>query len=196
MKMFEDLLPALIGGHGLIGLPPEIGVFHLRKAAIELCERSHIWRDKVLIDTQLGVSDYPIDVPSGSALVAVRGAVIDGREVPVGANRFKCGSGVVVDAGKVYIQAPSSDDNFIELIISLKPTQDTCHMPDILYEDWADVIVSGAAGRALAMPKTDWTSGPLATLQIKMFNIGITRAKNRALLSKTIGPVMMVGSRF
>ena len=65
-RTFEELVPDLLGARGLTEVPPEIAIFHLRKAAIALCERSHVWTQEIILDTQEGVSDYPIELEDGA----------------------------------------------------------------------------------------------------------------------------------
>lgn len=200
-RTFEELIPDLLGARGLTGVPPNIAVFHLRKAAIELCERSHVWSQVLEIDSQSGVQDYPLELPGDAKVVAV-------REVKIGncclsPNRSGlcrgCGCHQFRVEGNHTLWVPEShqdEEQAIKVLVVCKPGQDACNFPEELYEDWSDVIADGAAYRCFAMPKTEWYSAGMVTFYIKKFNVGVTRAKNQRVLQRTTGPLMMVGARF
>ena len=78
----------------------------------------------------------------------------------------------------------------------LKPTPDTCELPDALYQEWGDTIADGAASRLFAIPKQDWSNPGLMQRYALLFQNNITRAKNKRVLNRTPGPLMMRGSYF
>jgi hypothetical protein len=199
-RTFEDLIPDLFGARGLVSVPPEIGVFHLRKATIELCERSHIWRHTVTLDAQEGVGDYPIEVPAGTRLVAISQIRIGGCCLSVNRQGFCSGCachGFRIDGDRIIIPPHNQDEEQAIMIqTAIKPLQDACDLDDDLYEDWAETIADGAASRCFAMPKSSWTSAALATYYTKRFNAGITRAKNSRVMQRATGPLLMRGARF
>ena len=200
-RTFEELIPDLLGARGLTGVPPNIAVFHLRKAAIELCERSHVWSQVLEIDSQSGVQDYPLELPGDAKVVAV-------REVKIGNCCLSpdrsglcggCGCHQFRVEGNHTLWVPEShqdEEQAIKVLVVCKPGQDACNFPEELYEDWSDVIADGAAYRCFAMPKTEWYSAGMVTFYMKKFNVGVTRAKNHRVLQRTTGPLMMVGARF
>jgi hypothetical protein len=200
-RAFEVLLPDLTGARGLIGVPPEIAAFHLLKAAIELCERSHIWVQEVKIDAQAGVEDYPLELTDSAVVVAVK-EVRSGQCCLNSARTGLCG-GCACNTFKLYgnktlwLPAPIEDEEqgFTALVVA-KPAQDSCVLVDELYEDWAETIADGAAARCFVMPKTDWYNAGMATYYTKKFGVGLVRAKNKRVMQRTTGPLMMRGARF
>ena len=200
-RPFSDLLPDLLGGRGLVNVPPSIAEMHLRRATIELCERTHIWVATVYIDAQAGVADYPLDVPDGAAVVQVRSVKIgnccltpdrSGVCTGCGCHKFR-----VEGNHTLWIPTPNSDaDQSVQVEVVCKPKQDSCGLPDELYEDWAETILDGAAYRCFSMPKTEWYSTGMTTFYVKSFNVGIARAKNKLSLGRVSGPLMIRGARF
>lgn len=200
-RTFSELVPDLLGARGLTGVPPEIAVFHLRKATIELCERSHVWSQVVEIDAQAGVADYYIELPDGAKVVAVKSVHIgDCCLTPIRGDLCGCSChpGFRVEGmDTLWVpQVLDDEEQAIRVNVVCKPGQDSCEFPDELYEDWSDVIADGAAARCFSMPKTDWFSAGMVTLYMKKFGVGLVRAKNKRVLQRTTGPLLMVGARF
>jgi hypothetical protein len=65
-----------------------------------------------------------------------------------------------------------------------------------LYDEWADAIANGAAARLYAMPKQDWSNAGLMQRYAQVFGNDVTRAKNKRVLMRTTGPLMMRGGYF
>lgn len=199
-QTFEALLPDLLGAKGLVNVPPEIGVFQLRKALIEFCERSHVWQHTLSIDAQEGVSDYPIEVPAGARFIAVSEIEVNGCRMRADGRDFRIACacrGLRVEDETLWVTSQNQDEEQAILVrVAVKPTQEACEFPEFLYQDWSDVIVDGAASRCFTIPKSSWTSAALATFYTKRFLVGITRAKNARVMRKVTGPLRMRGERF
>lgn len=202
-RTFRDLVPELMGAHGIMGIPVEIVEFHIRKATIELCERSHIWTMDIRLDEQAGVEDYPIDVENCARIVAVNRVSTKRCDKPLYAARtyeeFKrnCSAFYVKDNVTIYIPAPNEDsEQTLQITAAVKPTQESCVLAERLYEDFSEVIVEGAAARCYMMPKQDWTNPRAARDSALLFRAGIGKAKNRQSLNSVTVPLMMKGARF
>lgn len=217
---FEDMLFEVVSLGGLGSVPPEIAIAAIKKATIELCEISNIWKENVTLDIQENVCDYPIDVPENVRLVSVDGIRLNSCNncSERGTAFFKqcCGNyyrprrdnGIlfscmgrsfsITKQNTLNISAlPNEDVCFgLTLVCYCKPTQDACEMPYELFEDWSDVIASGAKAKLLMMPKQTWTNFGLATTYMKMFQIGKTRAKNKRTTQNMVGQLYMSGGYF
>lgn len=199
-RTFDDLIPDLLGARGLTGVPPEIAVFHLRKAAIELCEQSFIWKQTVTIDAQAGVRDYPIELKDEAYLVSVDQVKVghccltpdrSGLCTGCGCHQFS------LTDNTLWVPEQLDDvEQHITLTVICKPKQDSCVLPEQLYQDWSEVIADGAAQRCFSMPKTDWYNAGLVTFYTRKFSIGLARAKNQRSLGRVTGPLMMRGGYF
>ena len=199
MQTYNSMLPDLLGAKGIVGIPPDIAIFHLRKAAIEFCQRSHVWVQQVFIDAQEAVSDYPIELEDDASVVAVKKAYIGEQEQYITrfTNRTGLSQAVFVDGSTVWVPTQHADiEQHIRLEVVCKPTQTSMGIPQTLADDWVEVVVDGAAAACFAMPKTEWYSAGMVAYYAKRFNAGLTRAKNRRALQHSAGPLMMRGGRF
>jgi hypothetical protein len=197
-RPLSDMIPDLLGGRGLVGVPPEIALFHLRKAFINLCERSHVWIEDITFDIQQNVSDYPLDLPPETEAIALNA---DSNYTPYVSQASRSWSVLNTTprlvGNTVWMQAPVEDvQNGATVKVTLKPTQEACDIPERLYQDWSDVIVDGAAARCFVIPKTEWYNISLATYYTKQYSVGVTRAKNSRVLKQSTGPLYMKGARF
>jgi len=172
------------------------------RTAIDLCERAGVWQYKYQFTTQYNVPDYPIYTPENSRVVCL-------THVQIGSRKFKpsvaslvcsCGSwGVSVPDNKTVMIHPapmSPDGEYVELSLWLAPLLEACVLPDVLWQEYSDTIAIGAASRLLQMPKQDYTNQGLASRMYTMYEAGVTRAKNKRVLERTQGPLMMRGSFF
>jgi hypothetical protein len=98
----------------------------------------------------------------------------------------------------LLLPIPYPGCNPVEVTVRLwlAPLQEACDLPDLLWQEWSDVIADGAASRLLAQPKQDYTNMGLAARLFTLFTRGVTRAKNRRVMQRTTGPLMMRGSYF
>jgi hypothetical protein len=96
----------------------------------------------------------------------------------------------------VYPVPDEDDPSYATIELWLKPSQDACEVPNLLYDEWADAIANGAAARLFAIPKQDWSNAGLMQRYTQLFSIDVTRAKNKRVLGRTPGPLMMVGGYF
>lgn len=214
------MLFEVVSASGLGEVPPETAIFAIKKATIELCEISNIWKENITLDIQEGVCDYPIDMPDGLRLVSVDGIKVSSCNncSSRGQEFFQqcCGNfyrprrdnGVffscmgrnfaITKQNMVHVsELPNEDVCFgLTLVCYVKPTQAACEMPYELFEDWSDVIASGAKAKLLMMPKQPWTNFGLSTTFMKMFQIGKTRAKNKRTTQNMVGQLYATGSYF
>lgn len=200
MKTFNSMLSALLGARGFTDVPPEIAEFHLRDAAIDLCQKSHVWQQEVTLDTQAGVADYPIELADEGVVLSAVSVTVDGCCVPFnrGTTCFHAGHNFSI-VGNDTLVIPSANADMLQstkLTVSCKPSRDACGVADVLYEDWADVIADGAAARCAAMSKQSWSSAAMASMYARQYAVGVTRAKNQRVMERGTAPLMMKGSRF
>lgn len=202
-RTFKDLVPELMGAHAIMGIPPEIAEFHIRKAVIELCERSYIWTMDIRLDEQAGVQDYPFDLEDCARVVAVntvRTHTCARLLTPAKTYeefRRGCSSFYVKDNITLHIPAPNEDsEQTLEVNVAVKPTQESCVLADRLFEDFSETIVEGAAARCYAMRKQAWTDLRASKDSYLLFRAGVGRARNRRSLNSTVTPLMMKGARF
>lgn len=198
-----DFLPLTLGLRGLTGVPPALAEEAVRQAAIDLCDRGAVWEFRLTLQTQPRVHRYPLLIPEAANVVGIKTVTINDETYwpdLVGARMCGCGGRSFVLYGLRAIHVypvPDEDDlAYADIELWLKPKNDACELPDLLYEEWADSIADGAASRLFAIPKQDWTNAGLTQRYAQMFQNDITRAKNKRVLGRTAGPLLMRGGYF
>lgn len=79
------------------------------------------------------------------------------------------------------ILAPVPDGEFeVELQCCVTIRRDALEVPEILYEDYADVVVNGALGKALSMAGQTWTDANLGGAYNQAFKAGVNKARLEA----------------
>lgn len=200
--LLSDFAP-LARAKGAYNAPQNIVEEAVRQTAIDLCERAGTWIHEAEFTLQLGVPDYPLDLPELTRLVCVTAVEIGGVKhyAAPGSRMCRCGG-----YGIVTIPYPDTImfqpvpypqcETWVKLAAWVTPLQEVCDLPDHLWQEYADAIADGAAARILQMPKQDWTNQGLANRLFTLYQAAVTRAKNKRVLEHTQGPLMMTGSYF
>lgn len=214
----HDILADCLGAKGIVGVPPEIAVDALRKVAIDFCTQSTIWEYHDGFDVQYNVADYPVYVPEGSRLASMKWVAVNGyllipnttgyRPARTGMRSldpnsyYASGQGYTftMDGRDLFWITPVPADtaccDHVTFCAALKPTQDACELPDMLYQDWLDPLTAGTAFRMLSMPKQDWSNAGLAMQNYKEYQRGVARARLAKAQNFTQSPMVMSGSYF
>jgi hypothetical protein len=202
-RPLSDFIPNALGMRGLIGVPPAIAEEAIRQAAIDLCDRGGVWDFKLTLQTQPRVYEYPLLIPELANTAGIKSVSINGSlHLPDlwGARRCGCGGRSFVLLGlraiSIYPVPDEDDPAYATIELWLKPAQDACEVPNLLYDEWVDSIANGAAARLFAIPKQDWSNAGLMQRYAQLFQNDVTRAKNKRVLGRTPGPLMMVGGYF
>jgi hypothetical protein len=173
----------------------------VRQSIIDLSERGGVWNHQVAFALQEGVPDYPMDVPEHTRVVAVDTVQLGGVTYRAqGMLHCRCGGWhvSVPDEKTLYISPtpyPACDE-WIQVNAWLAPLMELCDFPDFFYQEYGETIAFGAASRLLQQPKQEYTNQGLANRCYNLYEAGLTRAKNKRVLARTTGPLMMRGSYF
>lgn len=213
----QTLLPDILGAKGIVGCPPEIALDALRKTAIDFCTQTGIFEFHDGFTAQYNVTDYPINVPEGTRVASMKWVTLNGNGLNnnpyAGYPRINnsgrdpntffyngSGYGFTMEGRDVFwirpapLSNPCTDE--IAFCAALKPTQNSCELPYILYEDWNDAMTAGTAFRLFSMPRQEWSNGGLAMLNRKEFNQWVARARLTRAQGYTERPLIMSGSYF
>jgi hypothetical protein len=187
---------------GAYSAPQNVAEEAVIQTVVDLCERAGVWRHTYAFTLQLGVADYPIDVPDGTRLVCVDTVRINNTTYRAQPHSLMCrcgGWGVSIPNRDTVLIQPTPYpvcDVHVELLAWLAPVLENCEIPDALWQEYSDTIANGAASRLMQLPKQDWTNQGLAGRYFNLYEAGVTRAKNKRVLELTTGPLMMRGSYF
>lgn len=174
----------------------------VRQTIVDLCERAGVWKDVFEFQQQVGVPDYPIDVPVDTRLVCLSIVEIGGVTYRASPYSLMCRCGgwsvSVPDTKTVWFQPTPypACETWVKLTCWLAPVLECCDFPDDLYQEYSDTIAYGAASRLLQQPKQEYTNQGLANRLFNFYEAGVTRAKNKRVLEHTTGPLLMRGGYF
>jgi len=196
-KFFPNILPEVPGAAEAI---VENAV---RNAVIEFCEKSLILqRDHDPVTLVQGNVDYDLEPPSGYLVVKVMKAWLENnpldplapdlvREAAV-YNRLFSSYQSANSTPRAYLQKtertisvwyPPEKDyiNGLTLRVALKPTRASSSVEDVILEDYAEVIASGALARLMMSAGKPYTNIEMAAVHKGLFQQGINLARSRAL---------------
>jgi hypothetical protein len=198
MKTFDDFLPYVLTD--VPGCAEVVAISALNSAAIEFCEKTLvIQRDHDPVNIVAGRNDYDLDSPVAQMLVCKVMKAWYGTRVltPTGPDdmddptvynaTLQGGQGLPLN----YIQReervitlwprPTADAaGALTMRVALKPTRAALSVDDVLFEDWVEVIASGAKAMLQAMAAKAFTNPTLAIANQGAFLQGINRAQVRA----------------
>lgn len=187
---------------GPYGAPQNVAEDAVRRTAIDLCERAGVWQFEFGWMLQQGVPDYPILTPEFTRVVMVEWVRIDTTTYRPQRSALVCqcgGFNISVPNPKTILVSPAPYvpcDTHAAAKLWLAPMLEACVLPEVLWQEYSDVIADGAASRMLQMPKQDFTNQGLASRLYNLYQAGVTRAKNKRVLERTAGPLLMRGGYF
>ena len=200
MASYEDFLSRV-----LIEVPgcSEISaLLAIKDACIEFCEKSLVLtRDHEPITIKAGEVDYDLEPPSGYLVVKVMKAWLENKPIdPLFPDIVK-DAAVYNRAFSSYQAAPSIPQRFLQkdertvsvwpvpdkdypsgltMRVALKPTRASTTVEDVIFEEYAETIASGALSRLLRSPGKAYTSVPNALDRETQFKQGLNVARQRA----------------
>lgn len=150
----------------------------LRDSAIEFCTKTDAYlqevEDLILIP---GVDEYDLSPPSGTHVNHVLDIIRDGTPLtPVGMRYVRRKD----QAGKplrytqtdsdtiVFIPTPDKAET-LKVLYSLKPSQASSSIPDVLAKENTETLVHGALWRLFRVAGTPWYSMSTANVYYEMF---------------------------
>lgn len=184
------------------GVAEIIAINAIRNACIEFCEKSLILtRDHTPVTIQKGEVDYDFDPPTGYLVTKVMKAWLDNTPLdPMSPDAIKKASVYNRDFASyqdesstptAYLQKdertvslwPPADkeySNGLTMRVALKPTRAGDSVEDVLFEDYAEVIASGALSRLMMSVGKPYTNEKMAAVHRGFFEKGINLARQRA----------------
>jgi hypothetical protein len=196
VKSLDEFLPYVLTD--VPGCSDEVALSAIISAAIEFCERSMVLQtthDPVNIVANR--TDYDLEPPTGMVICKVMKAWYMGRKLepcaPDDMDDVSPYNPAVASSGSSpthYIQkdprtitvwrAPQSDGaKALTMRVALKPSRLAVSVDDVLFEDWADVIASGAKASLMIIPGKPFSAPQMGAINQGAFNSGINRALTR-----------------
>lgn len=180
----------------LPGCPTPLILENIRQAIITFCAQTKYWRVTLApFYTLADQPEYTLEYPVDTKIVAVetirfgeQQAVLTPtteEEMDACVNSWRNWTGT---PGR-YMQTMTDSFRFdripvvgslVNVLVSLKPTQDAQQVDERVYEEWKDAITSGALARLFAMPNQEWTDVNIAGYHMAIYQQGIDEATLRA----------------
>lgn len=195
-KFFPNILPEVPGAAETI---VENAV---RNSVIEFCEKSLILqRDHDPITLVEGLVDYDLDPPTGYLCVKVMKAWLENNPLDPMAPDFVREAAVYNRLFSSYQSANSTPRAYLQkdertisvwsppekkypngltLRVALKPTRASSEVEDLIFEDYAETIASGALSRLMMSAGKPYTNIEMAAVHKGLFQQGINMARQRA----------------
>lgn len=173
----------------------------IRNAVIEFCDKSHWWLfDHEPITLLPGIADYELDLPDQTELARIQEAWNGQLELRE-ASQDELSRRYVLNwrtqegdpryftrlRPTLITMCPIPQDrvrNAVTMTLALRPTRASTGADDSIYDEWAEVIASGALARLYGTPGQPFFDLETSILRRNMFVQGIGEAKikrNRGL---------------
>lgn len=189
----------------------------VRQAAIEFCERTHVWLetlDPLPIDP--AVSDYEVEAPlpdtrvvaiysmrcQGALLFAHTEHALDQQQPDWRAATGQPRGFVQANPATLRLvpqPAEAADPGLTDIRAALAPTQTAAVVGDVLYEEYAEAIGYGALERLLRIPGQAWSQPELSAYYRGLFALTKSQARVRArqgfgVATTTVRPARLAGA--
>lgn len=176
---------------------PRCPVFEIDDAVVEagreFCREAHCWRQSglSLLTTVAGQGAYVATLPTGAELLRVHAAFIGEDEVDVGLpgegddeaptlRRSRWRIEAAPPAGLLLSPLPAVAGVAVVGTLSYIPTKTSTGLLDVIFDEHAYGIASGAVAMLAAQPGKDWSAPAIVTYHEGKFREAITTASNAA----------------
>lgn len=196
-SFFPNILPEVPGAAEML---VENAV---RNAAIEFCEKSLILtRDHDPITVLPNIVDYDLEPPTGYLVIKVQKAWLENQPLHPMAPDLVKEAATYNRLFSSYQAGPTTPTHYLQkdertisvwplpdkkyangltLRVALKPTRTSTSIEDVIFEDYAEVIASGALYRLMASPGKAYTNPDLAVVHKSLFEQGVNTARSRMI---------------
>lgn len=202
--LLNDVLPHLAADPS-----DPVTEYHIRRAVIEFCADSWIWKyipDPA--DIVAGESYYDIEIPTGTVLSSVlsvtyTGVPLDNKstdwldaEVPGWqTTQASVKYFTQIDLEQVIL-APVPEYNVTEgllMTLALQPSQSSVGFPSWIYNQYAYSLADGAVGYLMLMPNKPWTDFKMGATKMASFLTAKASARQAAVNALARAPVRTKG---
>lgn len=173
MTDFSDFYPFIMPD-----LPgcPDVGVdLELARVSNHFCSEGWVYRTEVEEIVVSGDESLFPTLPIGTQLVGVVSAIKDGS------SQFYS---FTIDGDILVFDSTATNSFNLEIIMALKQPMTATDVPDILFRDHLDTIVSGVKSRLFASPNKSWTDNSLSAHYGQLYRQGLSRFTTKAFIDR------------
>lgn len=170
---------------------PDITIdYALIRALRNFCRESRYYRTTINVNQVSGTSSYTIVPVDGSEVIDVEYVELENNNklYPLTEEEASRTDGSVTgfyfyppNVLSVYPQPTENVTNGIEIRAVLMPPESTTTIPDAVYRNFKETIVSGALSYILSMQNEAWSNEKLASFKTQEFIIGTFNAKGQVM---------------
>lgn len=183
------------GNLDVAGVPEPVAINALRKAAIEFCDRSHVWMiDHDPIDLVADESTYQFSPDNGTVVLRIEEMWIEGRPLtPTTLLDLQTTRNWTALTGQPLHYLQQNTEEFIlfpkpasstaaalTMKVTVKPSRRSTGIENWLVEKHLDDIVHGALWKLFEMPSKTWSDGQSALYHKAAFDEAIDCARMAA----------------
>jgi hypothetical protein len=189
----------------------DLAVHYLRRAAIFMCRRGDLSRQKQIVRVWPNVETYLLEPVDGTELVHILGVRVQGElndlcgvwrvaRLTGEPERLSPGYGVAT-----WFEAPNiihfrraagfNGDGDYEVEFSTCPTRDACEIDQRLYDEHYETLIDGARWLIYDVAGKPWFNPTLAKEYNSRFVTGIMRAKTQSLMGQQRGKMRLAYDR-
>ena len=194
MADLEEFLPYLHTTFPMV--PRPIQKRALMDAAIEFCGRSRVVQETTLVAVTAGEQFAPVTIPGGYATEILQ---LRRDEVPLepqtvldlvnlrSGNPGQPTRFALTGMGKIMLWPAPATNEFLHAEAVFRPAREEQDVPDVLLQDWVEVIAAGAAARLGTMPM--FKDAEQALLGRGMFETGVVKAQLQQARARARAPL-------
>lgn len=200
MSTYAEFLPEVLPF--VPDVPEVVAENAVRNACIEFCERTNYLQATLApFTTVADQAEYTVPVPANTKLVQIMTAywgerLLIAKTQEELAHVFRRVNWMTMTGAPFYItkieqtkvrlvplpDAAGIDD--VTLRVSLAPSRTSTTVDDQIYNEWLETIANGARYRLYSIPKQPFTDQLAANQALKLFRMGVTRA--RMMVNKSL----------
>lgn len=161
--------------------PEPVATLAMRDTLIAFCDEALVWRETVRdLETEIGVPDYELEVPSGARVATVIRVRLEGRALTPGTPDQLLADTYGDDSGRphyyfslepeilTFFKTPDNVYKF-ETTVAYAPKRNGNQVPDYIYEQYAETIKYGTLARLLTQPAKPYTDPQLGMKYGQMY---------------------------
>ena len=169
----KRLLPQVLPQ--VLPCPSSMALDALQIAAGDFCKAAEVWTERFEEPLAPGDAAVSLAPPRETVVARVRALWLDGRPAEPSAYRS--------DGNTLFLTSPVPRAMTASAEAVLRPSRMASAIPEVLLEEWGDVIVWGALARLKAMSgrHIEWADAQGAGVALQLYNEGLARARARTL---------------
>jgi hypothetical protein len=199
LRSYSDFAPRVQAVAAMC--PQAVVIDHIRRAAIEVCERTLMFRMQTTLNLNPNVFEYSYpNVPASTQVCAVFEAFINDRQLerltleqalernPKWADVTKTDDAseprILSElTPEKFVVLPMPDDSktyTLRVFYALKPTRASTGLEEFIFNELEDAIFHHTLQNLLLVPNEPWTDGDLAAYHAKQYLFKLSERRARA----------------